>query len=74
VRALTFIIGTLLNCLNFSVEDYEALITKIAQVLFYHLLILLYILIYIYILKFLFIRFHISSIQINYLKSRINVE
>jgi len=68
VRALTFIIGTLLNCLNFSVEDYEALITKIAQVLFYYLLILLYI------FKLLFVRFHTSSIQINYLKSRINVE
>ena len=32
VRALTNIIGTLLNCRNFPTEDYEALITKTAQV------------------------------------------
>lgn len=31
VRALTAIIGTLLNCKNFPTEDYEALITKTAQ-------------------------------------------
>jgi vacuolar protein sorting-associated protein 35 len=31
VRALTGIIGTLLNCKNFPTEDYEALITKTAQ-------------------------------------------
>mmetsp|Transcript_33134 Transcript_33134/g.72297 ORF Transcript_33134/g.72297 Transcript_33134/m.72297 type:complete len:820 (-) Transcript_33134:19-2478(-) len=31
VRALTNIIGTLLNCRNFPTEDYEALITKTAQ-------------------------------------------
>ena len=32
VRALTAIVGTLLNCRNFPTEDYEALITKTAQV------------------------------------------
>jgi vacuolar protein sorting-associated protein 35 len=32
VRALTVIIGTLLSCRHFSTEDYEALITKVAQV------------------------------------------
>mmetsp|Transcript_11180 Transcript_11180/g.17014 ORF Transcript_11180/g.17014 Transcript_11180/m.17014 type:complete len:385 (+) Transcript_11180:1394-2548(+) len=31
VRALTAIVGTLLNCRNFPTEDYEALITKTAQ-------------------------------------------
>eukprot|EP00595_Chromulina_sp_UTEXLB2642_P002619 CAMPEP_0196761808 /NCGR_PEP_ID=MMETSP1095-20130614/1108_1 /TAXON_ID=96789 ORGANISM="Chromulina nebulosa, Strain UTEXLB2642" /NCGR_SAMPLE_ID=MMETSP1095 /ASSEMBLY_ACC=CAM_ASM_000446 /LENGTH=807 /DNA_ID=CAMNT_0042111787 /DNA_START=37 /DNA_END=2460 /DNA_ORIENTATION=+ len=31
VRALTSVIGTLLNCANFPNEDYEALITKVAQ-------------------------------------------
>jgi hypothetical protein len=31
IRALTNIIGTLLNCRNFPTEDYEALITKTAQ-------------------------------------------
>ena len=31
VRCLTAIIGSLLNCKNFSDEDYEALITKAAQ-------------------------------------------
>jgi vacuolar protein sorting-associated protein 35 len=31
VRALTSIIGTLLNCRHFPTEDYEALITKTAQ-------------------------------------------
>lgn len=31
VHALTSFIGTLLNCKNFPAEDYEALITKIAQ-------------------------------------------
>ena len=31
VRCLTIIIGTLLSCVNFSTEDYEALITKVAQ-------------------------------------------
>ncbi len=31
VQALTSFIGTLLNCKNFPTEDYEALITKIAQ-------------------------------------------
>ena len=31
VRCLTAVIGTLLNCENFSDEDYEALITKAAQ-------------------------------------------
>ena len=31
VRSLTIIIGTLLSCLHFSTEDYEALITKVAQ-------------------------------------------
>jgi vacuolar protein sorting-associated protein 35 len=31
VRALTSIIGTLLNCKHFPDEDYEALITKVAQ-------------------------------------------
>jgi vacuolar protein sorting-associated protein 35 len=32
VRALTVIVGTLLSCRHFSTEDYEALITKVAQV------------------------------------------
>lgn len=31
VRCLSAVIGTLLNCKNFSDEDYEALITKAAQ-------------------------------------------
>jgi vacuolar protein sorting-associated protein 35 len=31
VRTLTSVIGALLNCRNFSSEDYEALITKVAQ-------------------------------------------
>lgn len=31
VRSLTIIIGTLLSCTNFSTDDYEALITKVAQ-------------------------------------------
>ena len=31
VRSLTIIVGTLLSCTNFSTEDYEALITKVAQ-------------------------------------------
>jgi len=31
VSALTLLIGTLLNCLHFPAEDYEALITKVAQ-------------------------------------------
>ncbi len=31
LRALTAIIGTLLNCRHFPTEDYEALITKTAQ-------------------------------------------
>lgn len=31
VRSLTAIIGSLLNCKNFTEEDYEALITKAAQ-------------------------------------------
>lgn len=31
VRALTAVISTLLNCKNFPAEDYEALITKVAQ-------------------------------------------
>ena len=31
VRCLTAVIGTLLNCKNFSDDDYEALITKAAQ-------------------------------------------
>jgi Vacuolar protein sorting-associated protein 35 len=35
VRALTGVIGTLLNCKHFPQEDYEALITKVAQVCMY---------------------------------------
>jgi vacuolar protein sorting-associated protein 35 len=31
VRTLTSLIGALLNCRNFTSEDYEALITKVAQ-------------------------------------------
>jgi vacuolar protein sorting-associated protein 35 len=31
VRSLTAIVGSLLNCKNFTEEDYEALITKAAQ-------------------------------------------
>merc|ERR1711871_590201 len=31
VRSLTIIVGSLLSCTNFSTEDYEALITKVAQ-------------------------------------------
>lgn len=31
VRCLTAVIGTLLQCKYFSVDDYEALITKVAQ-------------------------------------------
>jgi vacuolar protein sorting-associated protein 35 len=31
VRALTNVVGTLLQCKHFPLEDYEALITKVAQ-------------------------------------------
>lgn len=31
VSALTLLIGTLLNCLHFPAEDYETLVTKVAQ-------------------------------------------
>lgn len=31
VSALTLLIGTLLNCLHFPAEDYENLVTKVAQ-------------------------------------------
>lgn len=31
ISALTAVVGTLLNCQHFPTEDYEALITKVAQ-------------------------------------------